>query len=263
MNASNSRFHTTAAPSRLGRAAEALGVAVRHPASALRELKSAALNLYREGHYRRSRVPVAELYGLVDRSTEVRLASYDSRSGNVSCEELLAIASIVAARRPRVLVEIGTFDGNTTLQMALNAPAGAVVHTIDLPPDAPATSQPIAAADVAFVDDPGKARRKYQGTPVEAKVVQHLGDSTAFDFAAFTRDGPIDLAFVDGGHSYECVRSDTENVLRHLAPGGAVLWHDFTPLWSGVYRYLNELAAKHELVHIRGTSLAYWAAPRR
>jgi len=256
-------FHTTSAPSKASRAAEALTFAIRDPAAALRELKLAAVNLYREGHYRKSRLPIRDLYQLIDGKTEVRLSNSDSRAGNVSCQELLAIAGVIAFRRPKVLLEIGTFDGNTTLQMALNAPAGAVVHTIDLPPEESRTRQPVSPSDVPFIHDALKVRRKYQDSSVEAKVVQHLGDSTDFGFEAFTRQGAIDFAFVDGGHSYECVKSDTENVMRHLAPDGVVMWHDFTPLWSGVYQYLTELAASRPLVHIRGTSLAYWWSGER
>jgi predicted O-methyltransferase YrrM len=253
-------LHVASAPSKLSRGLGALALAVRHPATALRELKGAALNVYREGHYRTSRLQVRDLFQLIDGRTEVRLSNFDSRAGNVSCQELLAIGGVIASRRPRVLLEIGTFDGNTTLQMALNAPAEAVVHTIDLPPEDTRTRQPISPSDVPFVNDVEKAKRKYLQTSVEARVVQHLGDSTDYDFGAFTRQGAIDFAFVDGGHSWECVKSDTENVLRHLAPGGVVMWHDFTPLWSGVYGYLNELAASRPLVHLRGTTLAYWCA---
>jgi predicted O-methyltransferase YrrM len=260
VKASPAPFHTTSAPSKLSRGAEALTLAIRNPSSTLRELKLAALNLYREGHYRKSRLATRDLYQLIDPRTEVRLSNFDSRAGNVSCQELLAIGGVVAFRRPKVLLEIGTFDGNTTLQLALNAPAEALVHTIDLPPGQSATRQPVSPSDVSFVHDAEKERRKYLQSPVAAKVVQHLGDSTDFDFEAFTGRGPIDLAFVDGGHSYECVKSDTENVMRHLAPGGVVLWHDFTPLWTGVFQYLNELAATRPLVHIRGTSLACWTS---
>jgi predicted O-methyltransferase YrrM len=259
VKASPAPFNTASAPSKLSRGAEALGLALRHPGAALRELKQAALNIYREGHYRTSRLPIKDLFELIEEGTEVRLCNFDSRAGNVSCQELLAIGGVIAFRRPKVLLEIGTFDGNTTLQMALNAPAGSVVHTIDLPPEESRTKQPISPSDVPFISDAGKARRKYLRSSVEAKVVQHLGDSTDFGFEAFTGQGAIDLAFIDGGHSYECVRSDTENVMRHLAPNGVVMWHDFSPLWTGVYRYLNELSAARRLVHIRGTTLAYWS----
>jgi predicted O-methyltransferase YrrM len=37
----------------------------------------------------------------------------------------------------------------------------------------------------------------------------------------------FDLAFIDGDHTEPYVRSDTENVLTVIRPGGVVVWHDY------------------------------------
>ena len=39
----------------------------------------------------------------------------------------------------------------------------------------------------------------------------------------------IDIAFVDGLHTYEQALADVEGCLRHLNPGGVVLMHDCSP----------------------------------
>ena len=53
------------------------------------------------------------------------------------------------------------------------------------------------------------------------------------------------LAFIDGDHSYEGVRSDTAYVAaRMIHPGGVIILHDCTPIQPGVWRYWNELCDK-------------------
>ncbi|NGX37435.1 MAG: hypothetical protein K1000chlam2_00591 [Chlamydiae bacterium] len=182
-----------------------------------------------------------------------------SRNGNLSPYEVMAICALIQERKPQNLLEIGTFDGNTTLQMALNAPEKALVHTIDLPPGNVQTMQPVLKSDLQFIYDEKKQRRKFEETKVAHKVRQHFGDSTAYDFAKFTENGPLDLIFIDGGHSYECVKSDTENALRVVADHGCILWHDFTPHFGGVFQFLCELSKKLQLVHIEGTNLVYYS----
>lgn len=53
----------------------------------------------------------------------------------------------------------------------------------------------------------------------------------------------VDAIFIDGDHSYEGVKADTEMALKHLKKG-VVMWHDAykdCPDWCGVYRFLQEL----------------------
>jgi hypothetical protein len=183
------------------------------------------------------------------------LEDFTSRNGNLSLQEIAVLCSLISERGPKRLLEIGTFDGNTALQMALNAPEDAIVHTIDLPPGDSLTSQPVLESDIQFICDEKKVRRKYLGTRVERKISQHFGDSTNYDFLEFAKEGPLDCIFIDGGHSYECVKADTKNALRILGDQGWIFWHDFTPLFGGVYRFLCELSKELPLVHIEGTNL--------
>lgn len=185
----------------------------------------------------------------------LRLENFFSRNGNLSSFEILCIASLVAYRKPKRILEIGTFDGNTTLQLALNTSKDAVIHTMDLPPGQIFTQMPVLDSDMQFIMDQEKVVRKFESTEVASKIRQHYGDSTVYDFSQFTKEGPLDFIFIDGGHSYFCVKSDTENALKILAINGCIIWHDFTPFFGGVYQYLCELSQKYSLVNIEGTNL--------
>jgi predicted O-methyltransferase YrrM len=67
----------------------------------------------------------------------------------------------------------------------------------------------------------------------------------------------MDIVFVDAGHTYAYIKSDTENALKMVRPGGVVLWHDYMQvLHPDVTRYLYELSHHHEIYHLRSTNLA-------
>ena len=246
---------------------EALRYGLSHPPVLRKSLQDLVRSMYeqsvqdlvRRGYeesLHRGTVKQQLLSDVADVDKEIRLKDYGVRDGNVTSFELMAIATLAANCQPKRVLEIGTFDGNTTLQIALNTPVDAMIHTIDLPEDHAETSLPTLDVDVKYVQDKQKLVRKYIGSEVKKKVVQHFGDSTTYDISNFTKEGKIDFCFIDGGHSYECVKSDTEKVLKIMAPKGIILWHDFTVTWPGVCQYLCEFSKKHPLVHITGTNLA-------
>lgn len=74
--------------------------------------------------------------------------------------------------------------------------------------------------------------------------------------------GQVDFFFVDGAHSYEYVKSDTENALRCVREGGIIAWHDFGRRGvNGVSRLIGELAAEGQKIYVvPGGSLAYTRA---
>ena len=69
--------------------------------------------------------------------------------------------------------------------------------------------------------------------------------------------------FIDGSHSYDNVRNDTERILDLMAPGGIVPWHNYVPAWPGVVEYLGERSQQLSLVRVEGTNLVYHELPDR
>lgn len=242
--------------SRYSKGLKALPLLFHYPKTGIKSLLNAIRSFYEEGHYDKSTLAVKPLSELVNVHQKIEVANYQSVNGNVTSYELLVISSLIKDCKPKNLLEIGTFDGNTTLQMGLNSGAESTIHTIDLP----TAENPVKSAksDSKFIEEKEKVTRRYLRSEIEHKVVQHYGNSMNYDFTLFTKNGLLDFVFVDGGHSYDCVKKDTENSLNVLSSKGVIVWHDFSPLWNGVFCYLCELSKSLPLVHIQGTKLVYY-----
>ena len=178
-----------------------------------------------------------------DRSIETSLTPH----------EALAIAAIVRLTNPKRLLEIGTFDGNTTLNLAANASPDAVITTVDLPPNWSGALRYRVPHALDNFTGPASAAAQFQKTAYANRIKQVYGDSAAINWTGL--GGPFDLIFIDGSHSYEYVKSDTRNALACLAVGGLVIWHDYGMI-EDVSRAVDELNGAVRVFAVRGTRLA-------
>jgi hypothetical protein len=188
-------------------------------------------------------IPAIPLTEVISRN--MVLATHDplGAGGNVSLLELAVISSVIQRRQPARLMEIGTLDGRTTLNMAANSAPDAKIFTLDLP------DQP---SGTCFI-----------GNPLAAKITQLIGDSTKFDWSEY--NNTLDFVFIDADHTYPFVMSDSRQALKLLRDGrGTIMWHDYATWdWEGTTLALNDLYVEGQafgyLQHIEGTSLIYLA----
>ncbi len=222
-----------------------------------------AINLEKEYQTRVERldwVGLQERIGGADPNLRFR---FGARYGNVSFEESLALGYLAESLRPRRVFEIGTFDGFSTYHMAMNGAVDAQVFTLNLPIDAGESASDLTrGTDSEYFSD-NKTHRELQkrgvgsivrASPAAGKVVQLFGDSRTFDFSPYR--GNIDLIFIDGGHSLECVAHDTESALAMLSERGVIVWHDFNVQHRDVYRFIGGFARSRKTYWLAGTRLA-------
>ncbi len=167
----------------------------------------------------------------------VKLADWDRDSGAGSMWDLLAVSLIARYRNPRVCFEIGTGHGRTTHHLALNTPSGTQIFSLDI------SHEPCIGSI-------------FRDQATSKKIVRLTGDSTSFDFGQWV--GQVDFLFVDGDHSYDAVFRDTEHALAMVAPGGCILWDDFTPTWPEVVKALKHHPRRTDFRRISGTKIVYY-----
>ena len=177
--------------------------------------------------------------------------------GNLALHELVILSTICMYSKPARLFEFGTYDGLTTLHMAMNSPAEAQVFTIDLDQNDPLRFK---ETDDTFYTQGVVVGQIFHEHAEKSKIEQIFGNTLDFDSTMLF--GLVDFIFVDAGHAYNLVKSDSCKALEMVRPGGIILWHDYASGHEGVYSYLNELSKNIEMFRLPGTTLVCHMAPR-
>lgn len=198
---------------------------------------------------------VADVFGLKE---DIRLTSVESADnwltwGPSFAIDIVNLCLLCRAIQPKIIFEIGTFHGYTTLHLASNSPEDATVYTLDLDPGSN-TSLPVSFIDQSVIEQRMNSCL-FSGREEATKIRRLYGDSAKFDFSPYA--GKVDLFFIDGSHSYEYVKSDTLNALKCCHKGSAIAWHDYGRPEFGVSKYLSELAKELHIHIVPGGSLAF------
>ena len=176
------------------------------------------------------RLPVVPIDRVTSPTTQVALPEPVAADGNVTLLELLVLSRLVRERQPRSLFEIGTFDGRTTLALAMNADYRR--HRLHTRPPATRVHGSRHRARRTSVCRQAAVWRAFSSHRRRDKIRQLYGDSATFDFTRYAAD----FVFVDGSHAYEYVLSDSERALALLqGRAGTIVWHDYGE-WTGVTR---------------------------
>jgi hypothetical protein len=200
-------------------------------------------------------VTLGEILGA--RKVVIKLNVQKYEDGMLPNHEAMVLLSILAAEAPGEVLEIGTFMGHTTRAMAENLP-DAIIHTVDLPPDFP---EPQNAGQKMPKDDFHLIARRivgreFKGQTAEPRIRQHFGDTAMIRFQEFGRSN---FFFIDGSHTYEYCKQDSEKCFALCGGHGTFLWHDCDAGHPGVLKFISEWRGSgRNIARIEGTSFAYW-----
>jgi len=191
------------------------------------------------------KIPKRPFSDILKNIQPVNIAEPEFSGGNVTLYELFVISCIASklGKKNRKVFEIGTFNGRTTLNIALNTSKLTKIYTLDLPRD----KRDSSFADVCLLFDKDKYKE------IQERIVTLYGDSMNYDFQSLNI--LYDMIFIDGDHSYDGCLNDSNKVSKILKEDGLIIWHDYLA-WDGVTKYLNEQYEQgRELIHIEDTTI--------
>lgn len=157
----------------------------------------------------------------------------------VEAELLFAAAAHVAAGQgPRTLVEVGSYQGRSTVVL------GSVLRAL-------------SPQSRLYAIDPhqgtvGRAdRRLNRGRPTFDAFMANISAAGVSEVIEPVRslsyetrwDRPIDLLFVDGLHDRLNVERDYRHFATFLVPDAVVLFHDYADYYPGVVAFVDQLVA--------------------
>ncbi len=185
-----------------------------------------------------------------DATLAIRATPQVARS--ISLHEALCLSVLMKRVNARHVFEFGTYRGVSTTQLALNLPPDGLVFTLDLPiTDLNTKFELDTIGEVEVVKDarkgdliPGHLRPRIQF------IAQ---DSALFDPAPY--ENLMDLVFVDGAHTAEYVKNDSEKGWRMLRSGGIICWHDCRFNSPAVITFLRQ--CPYGPTRILGGSIAF------
>lgn len=198
------------------------------------------------------------------KTTEIFFIGSHGTRGSISDFETWILCTV--AKSAQNIFEFGTFTGKTTYLLAKNAPATGKVVTVTLSPEdviSYTESKTDNKKDTkAAIEESVFNNFYYSNTDVSHKVEQLFSDSKKLDTTLYRKK--FDLIFIDGSHAESYVESDSKKALEMIKPGGIIFWHDYRGpnRAPGVYNTLNSLSKTIHLVHIAGTSLVAYRAPK-
>jgi hypothetical protein len=200
-------------------------------------------------------IALGEMLGTRKAAIKLNVVKYED--GMLPLHEAMALLSILAVENPGEVLEIGTYMGHTTKAMAENLD-NSIIHTVDLPPDFSVYPE---AEDGPPKDDfhligQRVVGREFKRQPIEARIKQHLGDTAVMDFHEF---GNPTFFFIDGSHTYEYCKQDSEKCFALCGGVGTFSWHDCDEGHPGVVKFISEWRALgRNIARIEGTTIAYW-----
>jgi len=194
--------------------------------------------------------PKIEYSSILPDTGRFHFQTFRDVEASVTLTEAAALAALIQLSEAKRVFEFGTYKGVSTTQLALNLPADGIVYTLDLPED-----HPVYLEYSRLASETGM--KILVPEDVVSKVQFLKSDSAKFDTTPYRN--LMDLVFVDGYHSYEYVKNDTEKGWEMLRPGGIIAWHDCVPDRPEIIRYLKSLHPLPRLVE--STSLAFAIKP--
>ena len=159
-----------------------------------------------------------------------------------------ALQALTTFPAPRVMVEVGSYCGRSTVVL------GSVARAVD--PSAKVVAidphRGTVGSTDTLVETLAPTFERFTATIRRAGLTDVVRPIRACSFDVSWHD-PIALLMLDGLHDFAAVAVDYSHFERHLQPGSLVAFHDYTPGYQGVVRLVDHLVQCGTLEWVRRT----------
>ena len=175
------------------------------------------------------------------------------KPGSTPWYDLLVLATLVKKYQPKVIFEIGTFEGFGSLVMCNNC-SNEVLYSLDLPlsSDLAINISPFTLEEHS-IDSRYKSGRFFDLIRPEVRISRLYGDSWNFDYSTFHNS--VDFIFIDGAHTYQYVLKDALNAIKCVYKEGVIVWHDVKN--SQVLNPILKLASYFTIYHVLNSNICF------
>jgi hypothetical protein len=159
-----------------------------------------------------------------------------SRDLGISTEELAILCRVANHIKPRRVIEFGTAEGRTAVNLARHLADEGEVVTLDFSPIA-------GQNDVGFF---------YWNHPAKAKIKQISCSVIEWDSRPY--ENSAEIVFCDACDLMPGLAAELFQAITTLKPGGVIFRHDYGSV-AGTTLFWNWVASRLPVFHIEGTTL--------
>lgn len=186
---------------------------------------------------------------------DLDIVEYDTEINGRKRRDAEVLCTLAANALDHVL-ELGTSHGRGAYKLATNLSHGLRCHSVNILPEQHDASGGKMVTHLITKEQIGSYYRERNVRNVE----QHYANTARWEMPAHIRN--LSVIFVDAAHDEENVYLDSKLVWDRLAPGGFIVWHDFSELYRhfdwidasmrGVERFLREYGLDQlEVINLR------------
>lgn len=158
------------------------------------------------------------------------------RDLGVVTQELVVLTRVVSYFQAKRVIEFGTAEGRTTVNIAAHLPPDGEIITLDLPPTS-------SKNNIGFF---------YRDQAHKVKIRQVFASVDAWDSGPYRASA--DVVFCDACDRMPGLAAETFQAFSVVKPGGVIFRHDYGSA-KGPTRFWDWLAQELPIYHIEGTFL--------
>ena len=164
-------------------------------------------------------------------------------------KDISALLCLMKLYCEKDFLEIGTWYGKTTYEIVIRN-LEKKIYTIDYMED-----------DLIISEHERKTRAPKEDLCKYAKSLDNVdfiyANSQTYNFDKFKN---VDFIFIDGNHSFDGVKIDTQKSIDYLSKNndGIIAWHDVhTKNLTQVPDYMQYLAKTHDIYYIKNSNIGF------